>query len=193
MTCIVAVIVGDEVVMGAESSGADLQEREMYTIDMPKVFRAGPWIVGYSGSYRLGQILKFSMTWPEPPEKLDYEFMATEMVRALHDCLSKQFDSKQPDGAANRHWQILIGYRGKVFGISYKYDVISSSDSHAAIGGGRKVALGALQALAGHPDLSPRERVERALEVACKYVPGLRGPFVIESLVPEAESALAAL
>jgi len=181
MTCIVALSEGEELVMGADSGASHLPDYEMYTVSMPKVFRAGPWLVGFSGSYRLGQILKFSMPWPEAPKKLDYEFMVTEMTRALYDCLSNQFDSGQPESAVNRQWQVLIGRLGKVFGVNYRYDVINISDPFTAIGSGRKFALGALHGLVDRQDLSLQERVERALLAAAKFVPGIGQPFVIES------------
>jgi len=184
MTCVVALTEGDRLVMGADSGASHLPEYEMYTVSMPKVFRAGPWLVGFSGSYRLGQILKFNMPWPEPPGELDYEFMATKMTRALHECLSSQFDSGYPESAVNRQWQILIGRRGKVYGMNYRYDVINVTDPFTAIGSGRKVALGALHGLVDRRDLTLFERVERALLAAAKFVPGLGQPFVIESSPP---------
>jgi len=183
MTCIVAITAGSRIVMGSDSGSADLQSREKYVVETPKVFRAGEkeeYLVGFAGSWRLGQVLAYEMRWPEIPKGFDREFVVKRLVPDLRDCLRDQPDYKDPRGMGNREWIIIVGAKGKIFGIGYSYDVVSLEREYLAIGGGRLVAYGSLSSTRDL-GLEPEERIHRALTAACELVPGIEPPFRVLS------------
>ena len=60
MTVIVALKNKDEVVMGGDCAGVGWN----YDIQMrsdPKVFRVGRFVIGYTSSFRMGQLLRFGL------------------------------------------------------------------------------------------------------------------------------------
>ena len=65
MTCIVAVTDGQTVVIGGDSAGAAGQELRIRAD--PKVFLVGSFAIGFTTSFRMGQILRYSAHLPEPP------------------------------------------------------------------------------------------------------------------------------
>ena len=66
MTCIVGLIDGNRVWMGGDSagvSGLDITVRSD-----PKVFRNGDFLIGFTSSFRMGQLLAFRLRPPPRPE-----------------------------------------------------------------------------------------------------------------------------
>lgn len=149
----------------------------------PKVFRRGepddPWVFGFCGSFRVGQLLRWSLELPTPEgDDLD-RFMVTTFVDAVRSCL-------KVGGGAHREHEVetpgdgafLVGYRGRLFGVLNDYQVAAARDGLMAMGCGGDLALGALHASRG----SARTRIMRALEAAEAYCAGVRGPFTVESI-----------
>ncbi len=58
MTCIVGVTDGTEVVLGGDSAGVSIETRQLEVRANRKVFRRQDYVFGYSGSFRMGQILR---------------------------------------------------------------------------------------------------------------------------------------
>ncbi|MCB1033376.1 MAG: hypothetical protein KDD47_06035 [Acidobacteria bacterium] len=189
MTCIVAVTDGERVVMGGDSAGAagtDLMLRSD-----PKVFRNGEYGVGFTTSFRMGQILRFGAVLPEPPvgasgEELE-RFLVTELVEAVRDAFEARGFGKRvrtpvektgytEEGQA---WGglFLLGVRGRIFQVRQDFQVASPKAPYSAIGRGAPAALGALHALGPIPALSLEERAERALWAAEAGCTTVRGPF----------------
>src|SRR5690242_15173484 len=84
MTCIVGLVAADgRVHLGGDSAGIagyDLTVRKD-----PKVFRVGEFAVGFTSSFRMGQLLRFAFTPPPIEGDLD-AYMVTTFVNALRDC-----------------------------------------------------------------------------------------------------------
>src|SRR4051812_5973507 len=69
MTCIVALRNSKGVIMGADScAGRNTQANAAKT---PKVLRVGEYLIGYTSSYRMGQILHYAMGTKKHNEKED--------------------------------------------------------------------------------------------------------------------------
>src|SRR6266403_6271489 len=86
MTCIVGLVDGKSIVMGGDSAGVggwDLTVRKD-----PKVFMNGPCIMGFTSSFRMGQLLQYKLKVPARKDGQDvFEFMATYFIDAVRDCL----------------------------------------------------------------------------------------------------------
>jgi ATP-dependent protease HslVU (ClpYQ) peptidase subunit len=178
MTCIVGLVEGNSIVMGGDSAGVsgwDLTVRKD-----PKVFINGPCVMGFTSSFRMGQLLQYKLKVPAQRGGQDaHEFMATDFVDAVRSCLKEGGYAKK-DHEEESAGVFLVGYAGRLFRVDSDYQVGESEDSIMACGCGRDIALGALHALRNHKDkYTGHGRVMAALEAAERFCAGVRGPFVI--------------
>ena len=195
MTCIVAMADGRNVIMGGDSAGVD--GRDIYLRADAKVFRKGEYLIGFTTSFRMGQILRYETELPELPEDLDPEnlerFFVTDFIPTVRRSFEEHGFAKTarisaPDKPGlSEEGQVvggtfLVGAAGQIFEIRGDYQLGRPTTSYSAVGAGAMVALGALRALEGMEGLSLRDRVSRALETAEAYNAGVRGPFqIVES------------
>ncbi|MER9710189.1 hypothetical protein NKJ13_07955 [Mesorhizobium sp. M0174] len=176
MTCIVGLVEGGKVYLGGDSAG--VAGYQMSVRADRKVFRNGDFIMGFTTSFRMGQLLAHAFTPPKRHADIDvYKFMVTDFVNGVRDCL-------KAGGYAVKHDEVesggsfLVGYEGRLFGIYDDYQVGEHVDGFAACGCGDEIALGALYAnRAG----KPRDRLRIALEAAERFSAGVRAPFHIIS------------
>lgn len=177
MTCVVAVTDGERLVFGADSAATNLKTGEIYDFANEKIFRCGPWLVGHTGSFRLGQILRWQVAWPTPPDDpaaLD-AFITVDVVNAIRKAMRAAgvaAGRRKPEPRET----ILLGLRGRIFAISRDYSVAFPQHPFAAIGHGRFLAYGALQALR-FSQLGIEDRCRAALEAAQLFDPTVREPF----------------
>ena len=173
MTCIVGIVEGDEVYIGADSaavSGYEVRETRV-----PKVFVNYPFIIGYTSSFRMGQILQYHLRpTPQGPES-EMQYMVCTFVEAVRRCLKEHGFSKVENNVEVGGF-FLVAYGGALYGIQNDFHVSLYADGVMAIGCGREYALGALRAL---DILFPRDRLIRALEIAAHYSGDVMGPFLV--------------
>lgn len=175
MTVIVGVETRDGVVIGGDSAGVSgylLTSRAD-----PKVFINGPYLIGYTTSFRMGQLLHYA-DLPKPldrsGEDLD-RFIATEFVDSVRELLKTGgWAQKESDREAGGTF--LVGVSGRLYRVDSDYQVGWSLDGYAACGCGEEIALGVLHALRR---AKPGARVQRALEAAAHHSTGVAAPFVI--------------
>lgn len=180
MTCIVGLIENGRVWMGGDSagvSGLDITVRAD-----PKVFRNGHFLIGFTSSFRMGQLLAYKLKVPamEPGEDV-FRYMVTTVVDAVRECL-KEGGYAQRSNDAETGGSFLVGFRGRLFSIQSDYQVCESSRGFHAIGCGADYALGSLASTAGQPG---EERIRRALEIAELFSGGVRAPFRVDCLEAE--------
>lgn len=179
MTCIVGVAEGGKVWIGGDSAGVDGRYGLTVRADR-KVFRNGPMIMGFTSSFRMGQLLAHALKVPRRhPDDGIYGWMVTEFIDAVRSTLKSGGYAEHHDGA-ERGGEFLVGYEGRLFTVNADYQVGENADGYAACGCGDMIALGALHALG--PAVAPEERVRRALEATERFSGGVRGPFHIESI-----------
>lgn len=186
MTCIVGLVDEGKVYIGGDSAGVNGGWDLVVRAD-PKVFHIGPFVMGFTSSFRMGQLLRFAFVPPVHPPEVDiYRYMTVDFINAVRDCLKTggwaKKDSEKESGGV-----FLVGYRERLFVIDSDYQVGETLDGYMAVGSGDQVALGALYAA---QKLPPLVRIRLALEAAERWNAGVRGPFVIEVL--EAEPAVPA-
>jgi ATP-dependent protease HslVU (ClpYQ) peptidase subunit len=175
MTVIVGLVDGGKVYMGGDSSaisGDWLAIRK----DV-KVFKRGEFLIGFTTSFRMGQLLAHALVPPAPNDGEDiFAFMVTSFVDAIRDCF-KAGGYARKTAEAEEAGVFLVGLRGRLFEIESDYQVGESLHGYASVGAGCSYALGSLFT-SGH--LPPRDRVEVALNAAEALCPNVRGPFIIE-------------
>lgn len=175
MTCIVGLVDGGRVWMGGDSAGTagwDLIVRADR-----KVFRNGPYVMGFTTSFRMGQLLRHGFeppALPEPPADLE-AFMATTFIDAVRERL-KAGGWASKTNEQEQGGNFLVGVRGRLFEIGSDYQVGESLDGYAAVGCGDQVAHGALFASRGRPAM---DRIVTALVAAERFSAGVRRPFAV--------------
>lgn len=173
MTCIVGVADSGVVWMGGDSAGAD----GSWSLELraeSKVFHRGPFLMGFTTSFRMGQLLRWRLDVGAPDTSLP-EFMATTFVDAVRQCLKDggfaTRDKDQEEGGT-----FLVGVAGRLFTVHDDYQVAEQRHPYAAVGCGADVALGVMYATA---HLGPEHRLQIALDAAERHSAGVRGPFTI--------------
>lgn len=178
MTCIVGLIDKGKVYMGADSAGVAGGYVSHIRADQ-KVFIEGDFIIGFTTSFRMGQLLQYKLQVPGRPESLDvFKYMVTSFVEAVRKCLRDGGFAEKKD-EVEKAGVFLVGYQGRLFRICSDYQVTENLLPYDAVGSGGEVALGALFAN-GH--LEPEERLLQALEAAEQFSASVRRPFVIKQL-----------
>lgn len=173
MTCIVGISNGTTVFLGGDSAsvgGLDIS-RTLH----PKVFKNGPYIMGYTSSFRMGQLLEFG-SLPNP-SKQDcanlYRFMVTKFVPAIRK-IFKEGGYLKVENDVEEGGTFLVGLKGELFVVDEDFQVQQKPEHFYACGCGESYALGAMFAA---NDVPPRERLRIALEAAESYSAGVRSPF----------------
>jgi len=178
MTCIAGLIDNGKIYMGADSAGVNSSLSLSVRADQ-KVFVKDEFIMGFTTSFRMGQLLQYKLQVSPRPERIDvFEYMVTSFVESVRKCLkdggfAEKKDDKETAGT------FLVGYAGRLFCVNSDYQVEETLLPYAATGCGEDIALGALFAN-GH--LKPEERILQALEAAEQFSAGVRRPFVIKQL-----------
>lgn len=143
----------------------------------PKRFHVGPYLIGFTYSFRMGQVLRHVFKPPPPPKRSSQveRFMVVDFVDALRASLKASGWSKLKDGQ-EEGGTFLVGVRGRLFRVEPDYQVGETRDGYDAVGCGGEIASGALYASAG---MKPDARVRLALRAAERHSNGVRGPFTI--------------
>lgn len=177
MTAIVGIVDGRRVIIGADSAG--LSGWHSVARKDEKVFRTGPFIMGFTTSFRMGQLLRYAFVPPDRREEEPVDrFMATTFIDAVRACLkaggwAEKKNEKEECGT------FLVGYAGRLFEVSDDYQVGESLCGYAAAGCGRELAMGSLYSTEGSP---ARDRVLKALGAAAEFSGGVRPPFNLVEL-----------
>jgi hypothetical protein len=171
--------------MGADSAGVNVDSFSLVPRADMKVFVKGPFVMGFTTSFRMGQLLHWKFEVPPRVEGVsDEEYMTTSFVDAVRQCLKDGgFAEKEND--AERGGTFLVGYRGAIWQVEGDYQVGRSLADFAAVGSGLELCLGSLDAsgrLSGPPcqcTLEPTTRIKMALEAAERFGAAVRQPFHI--------------
>jgi ATP-dependent protease HslVU (ClpYQ) peptidase subunit len=175
MTCIVGLVDKGDVYIGGDSAGVAGLSLSIRADE--KVFGNGPFIMGFTSSFRMGQLLRYKFSPPaQTVHQNDMEYMVTSFIDAARQCFSGNgFGDKD----ATVGGTFLVGYKGALYTIEGDYQVGIPKPSYDAVGCGSDLALGAMFATEG---LKPEQRITIALEAASTFSAGVAPPFTILKL-----------
>jgi ATP-dependent protease HslVU (ClpYQ) peptidase subunit len=173
MTCIAGVVHKGKVWIGGDSAGV-CDDHSLTVRSDRKVFVNGDFIMGFTTSFRMGQLLNHSFVPPQRHADQDVmRFMVTDFVNAVRECL-KTGGYAERENEVESGGTFLVGYKGRLFMIGGDYQVGEAIDGFDAVGCGSDIAKGSLYASA---KLEPRKRIEMALRAAERFSGGVRAPF----------------
>jgi len=156
MTCIVGMLKDGAVFMTGDHIGTDGYDVEVQK--RSKVFRNGEFVVGYTDSFRMGQLLEHM--WEPPKKPKECKDITAFMVKHVVPSLIKVFDENKfiriigdSDNASRRvngqayGGEFLIGYRSHLFKIQSDFSVLECVKPYDSIGAGEDYAKGAFELL----------------------------------------------
>ena len=182
MTCIVGIVDDGRIVLAGDSAGCT-DTALIEVRDDPKVFTREQYVIGYTISYRMGQILRYGVELPEPPAQVDLSFMVRSIIPSIREAFETHGFLKtftRTDSGWSEHGQawggrFLVGVHGQLFIIDHDFQVGMPHRPYLAVGSGAQVAYGSLYSSA---HLEPEERATLALSAAAEHTKCVRGPFV---------------
>ena len=183
MTCIVGFKTPKGVILGGDSAGVCPTTLEASVIKHPKVFVRPPYVIGYSGSFRLGQVLEYDFVPPEltREDRRDLmRFMVSKFVPKLRSAISDG-GVAVVSGTMEFAGNFLIGVCDRLFEIQDNFQVIEVAGRYNAIGIGSMFALGAMHLAdgAGLTKQDPVWAVRASLEAAAEHSVAVRPPFTV--------------
>ena len=174
MSTVVAIVDKGKVWMGADSY-ATMESGERRRMICNKMFVNTPYLIGYVGSVRVGQVVR--PEYFEPPEN----------VLEFPDRLIEQFEKKgclgiDPDDQTSKNASnfLIATPTGKLFEILVDFQINEVKD-FTAIGSGSPFALGSLYTTKNKKD--SKNRILTALHVAGVYDIHTGPPYVVEEFL----------
>lgn len=160
--------------MGSDSAGVGGLALDI--CKNPKIYKNGPFIFGFTSSFRMGQLLGHSLKVPKQSkgESIDH-FMNVTFINSVRDCLKAGGFSKK-ENEVESGGTFIVGYKGRIFVIFDDYQVHEPSQSYASVGCGDQIAKGSLYSTKG---MNNNLRIKKALAAAEAFSAGVRRPFLI--------------
>lgn len=178
MTCIVALKEAGEIYMAADSAGTN--GFSLVVRKDPKIYMVDDLIIGFTSSFRMGQLLGYHFKKPEHETEIsDLIYINTIFVEAVRN-LFKEFGYSKIENNNESGGSFLVGYRGEIYRVSSDFHIGQSYEDFSAIGCGEDIALGSLNSTKTIPAIN---RLELALEASEKFSAGVRGPFIFYNSV----------
>lgn len=176
MTCIVGCLSRDgQVHLGGDSAGVG--GMNLHIRSDRKVFKRGPYVIGFTTSFRMGQALAYLGHLPDPAGDDPMRFMVTDFVEAVRKILKEagfaKIENNQEEGG-----NFIVGWRGCLFEIYGDFQVSESAAPFVSTGCGYPFAIGAMDAMPSTRRVNnPKQFLEDALVVAQRWSAGVRAPF----------------
>lgn len=178
MTCIVGIEHENGVLIGGDSAGTAGWQKTIRADQ--KVFTVGPYTMGFTSSFRMGQLLRYRLNPPTPGTDDLYDldrFIANTFIETVRQTLKDggytTINNNQEEGG-----EFLLGIAGTLYTIGSDFQFGRNTAGYAAAGCGDDLALGSLHTTAQY-DLTPHERAQHALEAAAELSGSVAPPFTI--------------
>lgn len=174
MTCVAGWVDDAGITFSADSAGV-AEGGALTPRQDEKIFFNGDFLIGFSGSFRLGQIARYHFhppSYTRSDRTYDIAYMVRHFVPALREALSVHgFDtSGQGD-----EWAMLVGVSQQIYRIDHDFQVGQSTFQFDAIGAGDQIALGAMLMQLGTE--SGRDTTRLAIFAAETFSQHVRGPI----------------
>jgi len=154
MTCIVGLSFRGSVYLGSDSLGSGNGVKQVYCT--PKLVKLNLFEkkdlsltkinlgIGYTTSYRMGDILRYNFT-PPPIEVGDdeNEYLVTDFIPELIKCFDDHSFAKTKEGNKSGG-NFLVGLRKRLFHVQEDFSVLEPSCNYTAVGSGQEFAMGAM-------------------------------------------------
>jgi len=173
MTCIVGVVHKGRVYMGADSAGSNGWQTR--PVQHPKIFKSGDFLIGYTESFRMGQLLEETLSIArQQVNEDDFTYLVRVFLEGVRATFKEYGFTRVTEGQETGG-TFLIGYHGHLYTVQNDFSLIEHFEFDA-VGCGEPYALAALKAL---EDLPPKKRIKKALKIAASFAEGVCAPYII--------------
>lgn len=174
MTCIVGIVNNNKVYIGGDTLGSNGHSKiERYDV---KVFKKDNFIFGCCGSYRMGNLIRYKMKMPKIEKDIDVmEYMVVDFIDELRKTMREGGFLKTENGVDEGGF-FLVGYKDRLFKVECDFQVAEVLCGYDSTGSGEDFALGSLYST---QKLTPRKRIQIALEAASFHCVSVGGEFTI--------------
>lgn len=177
--------------MGADGVGYEFGSAHVIPRLDPKLFHNGPYLIGFTTSFRMGQILAYTDVLPEAPSKNStrmelHRFMCTTFIDAVKAAFEQGgYEIKHNESGQTLGGDFIVALHGNIFVIESDFQVNMPAYDYYALGIGQHYAMGAFHALKG--EKSPHESLETALLAAAAFNGAVGHPFLFISEADDGE------
>jgi len=162
--------------MGGDSAGVG--SYNIRTHKDPKVFMRPPFIIGFTTSFRMGQLLmsdeRFSIREQKKLES-EYDYIVSAFIPAIQKLFEEGGFLKRSNEVKSGG-TFILGYKDHLFTIDNDFQVAEFEEDYTACGCGEDYALGSLFSSSNDKIV---DKIEQALKTAEYFSSGVRRPFKI--------------
>lgn len=191
MTCILGYVdpLSGKVIIGGDSAatgGGNLRirkDKKVFIKDVRVYFSSERYeiekmAIGFSTSYRMGQILKHGLNISLDKNNKDtLDGIIYRVVDRVRELFKERGFLKNNNGR-EEGGDFMVGFRNRLFTVYDSFQIAENELPYNAIGGAASYAMGAMSILERfEPDLTGKEKVQNALMVAAEMSIGVSGPF----------------
>ena len=177
MTCIVGLVHDNKVYIGGDSAGVAGYDITLRRDE--KVFKNGKMVFGFTTSFRMGQLLRYSLKIPAHRAGVDdFKYLCTTFMDSVMKCFKEKGFAKVKNNE-EEGGTFLLGYKGKLYQVCGNFQVGQSFLPYDSVGCGYAYALGTMRALTEVENMTPEEKIIAALECAEHFSAGVKSPFKI--------------
>lgn len=174
MTCIAGLIDKDgRGHIASDSLGSNGHNKDTYK--NRKIFKKGNMLIGYTSSYRMGQLLQYTLNLPT--RKVDQsieEYMYVDFVNEVRKVLKDNGYAKV-DSNRESVGEFLVITEGRIFIFQADLALLESEDNFDTCGSGEDFALAAIDILKKHTKLTPKQILEEAIATASRHISSVGG------------------
>lgn len=141
-----------------------------------KMFVKGDMLIGYTSSYRMGQLLEYSLDLPKRDVSAQsiQQYMCTDFIEEVRGLL-KSHGFTRINANEEEIGTFLVVVDGSIFKVGSDLSVLEFQDPFGACGSGANHAIAAMAAMHAHTKLEPRQIVKESVGIASKYVSTVGG------------------
>lgn len=184
MTCIAAAVDRDGTIwMG--SDGVSCRSDAVRLNARSKVFQRGDFLMGATGTLRVGQILQY--IFQPPPIKGDIDAYMVTFANDLREAVKEHGgESETSLKTTEADGNFIVAVRGRLFEIDSGYGVFSPLNLYHAVGCADQEAIAAMFMVKSlFPDSYSGEQMVRwGLTTAAEFDLNIREPFSVMKLQP---------
>jgi ATP-dependent protease HslVU (ClpYQ) peptidase subunit len=161
MTCIVAFRDEEEnIILAGDKMGSDSYSKMI--VKEPKVFKNGDFAIGYTDSFRMGQLLKH--VWTPPERKMEQEtdnYLYADVTKSLREMFK---ENGFGDDDNNDFGAFIMIYEDRILEMQGEMSLLEHETDIVSVGAGCYHATAALQVLLEY-DLGVEPILDKTFEV----------------------------
>jgi ATP-dependent protease HslVU (ClpYQ) peptidase subunit len=140
-----------------------------------KIFKKDSLLIGYTSSYRMGQLLEYQLQLPKRAmgQSLD-EYMYVDFMNTVRG-LFKSSGFLRSDSGKESIGTFMIITEGRIFKVQDDMAILESSNNFDTCGSGEDYARAALHILSTRGGMTAKEMLTKAIETAAHYVTTVGG------------------